>query len=57
VGRGQLCWREFHAGGLKVAEWLKYLEMGSASIKPDDPMATYDFAWMWKELKVEDLRR
>lgn len=45
------------AGREKVAEWLKYLETRSASIGTDDPMATYDFSWMWAELKVEDLRR
>ncbi|MFW8609902.1 hypothetical protein [Rhizobium beringeri] len=46
------------AGRKKVAEWLKYLEMRSQSgPKPDDPMATYDFSWMWRELKIDDLRR
>ncbi|MCY1740950.1 hypothetical protein [Ensifer sp. SL37] len=46
------------AGRQKVAEWLKYLEMrSSAAPDPNDPMATYDFGWIWKELKVEDLRR
>jgi hypothetical protein len=46
------------AGRQKVAEWLKYLENQSAS-QPDpaDPMATYSFEWMWKELGVHDLRR
>ena len=46
------------AGRGKVAEWLKYLEYQSRGTKdPTDPMATYDFGWMWRELKVEDLRR
>lgn len=46
------------AGREKVAEWLKYLEMRSSSgPDPHDPMATYDFSWIWKELGVEDLRR
>lgn len=46
------------AGREKVAEWLKYLEMRSSSgPDPKDPMATYDFGWIWKELKIEDLRR
>lgn len=46
------------AGRQKVAEWLKYLEMrSSAAPDPNDPMATYDFGWIWKELKVEDLRQ
>ncbi|WP_392714130.1 hypothetical protein [Rhizobium ruizarguesonis] len=45
------------AGREKVAEWLKYLEMRSAGTGPNDPMATYDFSWIWHELKVQDLRR
>ena len=24
---------------------------------PTDPIATYDFAWLWRALKVENLRR
>jgi len=45
-------------GREKVAEWLKYLEYQSRGTKDSaDPMATYDFSWMWRELKVEDLRR
>jgi len=46
------------AGRQKVAEWLKYLENQSAN-QPDpaNPMATYSFEWMWKELGVHDLRR
>jgi hypothetical protein len=27
------------------------------ALEATDPMATYDFAWLWRELKVEDLRR
>jgi hypothetical protein len=23
---------------------------------PNDPMATYDFTWLWRELKIEHLR-
>ena len=46
------------AGRQKVAEWLKYLENQSAKqAGPTDPMATYSFEWMWKELGVHDLRR
>ncbi|MEC5293501.1 MULTISPECIES: hypothetical protein [unclassified Aurantimonas] len=47
------------AGGReKVAQWLKYLENQSASLAdPRDPVATYDFAWIWRELGVESLRR
>lgn len=45
-------------GREKVAEWLKYLEFQSASSQnPQDPMATYDFGWMWRELNIENLRR
>jgi hypothetical protein len=44
------------AGREKVAEWLKYLEHDSARSQAD-LMATYDFGWLWRELKVEDLRR
>lgn len=42
----------------KAAEWLKYLENRSSS-QPDlnDPMATYDFRWIWAELGIENLRR
>lgn len=41
-----------------LAAWLKYLENRSGS-QPDpaDPMATYDFSWMWRELGIEKLRR
>lgn len=46
------------AGRQKVAEWLKYLENHSArQADPANPMATYSFEWMWRELGVLDLRR
>ena len=46
------------AGGVKVADWLKHFENGSAkSRSADDPMASFDFTWMWQELGVADLRR
>ena len=46
------------AGRVKVAEWLKYLENGSAKLGvTDDPMATFDFTWMWEQLGVADLRK
>jgi hypothetical protein len=45
-------------GREKVAEWLKYLENRSASHHdPRDPMATYDFGWIWRELNIEHMRR
>jgi hypothetical protein len=45
-------------GREKVADWLKYLENRSASPRdPTDPMATYDFGWIWRELNIENLRR
>lgn len=45
------------AGRVKVADWLKYLELQSSRLDRSDPMAGYDFGWMWAELKVEDLRK
>ena len=46
------------AGRDKVVAWLKYLENQSANRgDPADPMATYDFEWMWLELGVDKLRR
>ena len=46
------------AGREKLAVWLKHLENRSRQ-QPDpaDPIATYHFAWLWRELKVENLRR
>jgi hypothetical protein len=45
-------------GREKAAEWLKYLENQSAA-RPDpaDPMAGYDFSWMWEELGILNLRQ
>ncbi|WP_117196260.1 hypothetical protein [Rhizobium terrae] len=46
------------AGRKKVVEWLKYLENHSSRHpNPADPMATYSFEWMWRELGVLDLRQ
>lgn len=46
------------AGRPRVAEWLKYLENGSAkSRETGDPMATFDFTWIWQELGIADLRK
>ena len=42
----------------RFAVWLKHLENSSdRQFDPADPMATYDFTWMWKKLGVENLRR
>jgi hypothetical protein len=46
------------AGRDQLAVWLKHLEnLSGRQLDPDDPMATYDFAWMWQELGIEELRR
>jgi hypothetical protein len=44
------------AGRAKVIEWLKLLENRSAQ-QDDDPIAAYDFGWMWAELGLEDQRK
>ncbi len=41
----------------KIVAWLKYLENRSAEHNPSEPMANYDFAWLWTKLGVADLRR
>lgn len=44
-------------GRERVAAWLKQLENRSSHAGDrSDPMATYDFTWLWRELKVEQLR-
>ena len=46
------------AGREKLVAWLKFLENRSGSqVDPTDPMATYDFGWLWRELGLENLRR
>ena len=46
------------AGRDRLAAWIKHLENSSGrQFDPADPMATYDFTWMWKKLGVENLRR
>lgn len=47
-----------HDTRARVADWLKYLEnqAGKTQVR-DDPMASYDFTWMWRELGIENLRR
>jgi hypothetical protein len=44
-------------GRRNVAAWLKHVENRSRNApRPNDPMASYDFAWLWQELKLEQLR-
>jgi hypothetical protein len=44
-------------GRQNVAAWLKHIENRSRNVpNPDDPIATYDFTWLWRELRVEQLR-
>jgi hypothetical protein len=45
-------------GRKMIVEWLKFIENNSGrQSSPHDPMATYDFSWMWAELGVEKLRK
>mgnify|MGYP001232416955 CR=1 FL=1 len=44
-------------GRESVIAWLKMLENRTASLGADDPMASYDFTWLWQELGVEEQRR
>ena len=45
-------------GRKKLVEWLKLIENRSGQDPNDgDPMATYDFSWIWAELGVENLRK
>lgn len=44
-------------GRENLAVWLKHLENRSLHSRDhNDPMTTYDFTWMWRELNVEHLR-
>ena len=45
------------SGREELAVWLNHLENRSRQPEATDPMAIYDFAWLWRELKIEDLRR
>ncbi len=40
-----------------VVAWLKTLENHSGRQQTGDPMTSYDFGWLWRELGVETLRR
>ena len=45
-------------GRERLAAWLKHLENRSQHAGDrSDPMASYDFTWLWRELKVEHLRK
>jgi hypothetical protein len=44
-------------GREKVIAWLKTIENHSAKMPKGDPMATYDFTWLWQELGLADRRR
>jgi hypothetical protein len=41
----------------RVIAWLKMLENHSAQQPAGDPMADYDFTWLWEELGLGDQRR
>jgi hypothetical protein len=44
-------------GREKLLVWLKHLENQSLNVRDrNDPMATYHFTWLWRELNVEHLR-
>ena len=44
-------------GREKAIDWLKMLENHSAQLGRDDPVGSYDFTWIWKELGLGDERR
>lgn len=44
-------------GRKKVIAWLKTIENHSSRMPDSDPMATYDFTWLWKKLGLADQRR
>ena len=45
-------------GREKLVVWLKFLEnQTKRRHSTDDPLGSYDFAWMWVELGVADLRK
>ena len=44
-------------GREKVIAWLKLLENDAAHHPPNEPMAGYDFGWLWQELGIADQRR
>ena len=44
-------------GREKVIAWLKTIENHSAKMPDSDPMASYDFTWLWEKLGLADQRR
>jgi len=45
-------------GRAKVVDWIKMLENHSSKLSDrNDPVATYDFDWLWSELGVGTLRK
>ncbi len=44
-------------GREKVIAWVKDLENGRRKHAPDNPMASFDFSWMWDELGLADHRQ
>jgi len=44
-------------GREKVIAWLKTIENHSAKMPKGDPMASYDFTWLWEELGLAEQRR
>jgi hypothetical protein len=45
-------------GGPKVVNWIKVNENhASKQAGSNNPIATYDFSWLWTELDVGQLRR
>jgi hypothetical protein len=44
-------------GRTKLVAWLKGLENQNAGHNADDPMASYDTAWIWEELGISSLRK
>jgi hypothetical protein len=46
------------SGRIKVAGWLKMIENRTAkSADHNSALAIYDFGWLWKELRIDELRR
>jgi hypothetical protein len=44
-------------GRRALVGWLKFMEKASAKTAKLSVIGSYDFAWMWQELGIEDLRR